>query len=694
MSSILLQRPTIGQSIAIAPQTNENLNLGFTADEAELSREGENLIFSFEDGARIELTNFYNAYDAQNMPEFTIEGTTITGDAFFAALSEDLMPAAGVSSSAIGTGSTVKTVEVNLLEGLSSLNSIDQDNTQTIVLGDGVTNNNSGPAQVNEDDTNQVPATNFANAINLNNVNPATNPTDSTVANTTVPSTPSTSAPAGPTFNAVNDVLAADAGSTLTGNLLANDNIPENSSITSMEIPADWSAIENDDNSVTLTSKDGLTQITVHTNGDYKLMTDTDDLDMPNIELGYTVTDQNGQEYIANITIGNSNAENLFIETLQGGQTEVTNLDTNNTYTHEFSSYIDNPNIGNQHINGMLLGEGDDQITVNTAIGSQTDLNYAGVGDTFIYGDRVDIYSQDQVGDDTINIGTLDGTKIRADGNLFNSVEGGDDTINVEHMEFGSIIGDGWTLNAGTKGGDDIINVGTMNAGEIYGEGKTQNSSSIGGNDTITIDTIDTTASGRQSIIIDGDGGDDVINISNINITGSDSVSIDGGLGSDIFNYDNDGDNTMALLNGQVFIKDVAGTNFKNFEGIGSGAGDDLLKLYGTFDDVVIDGGEDMDILLADLSSISEVEDMINKDLISNTEFIVLNDNLNEASTTSTNDLLNKLESEGVSHKDGTMQFDDTWTQGTSVGDYDQYTNDAGDMTILVAKTQLENAVI
>ncbi len=701
MSTLLLQRPEAGQSIAIEPQATDNLNLNFAADTATLSRQGDNLIFSFEDGASIELSNFYNAYDAENMPEFIIEGNVVPGEAFFAALSEDLMPALGGNSTVLGSGSTVQITEVSLLNGLTSLTSIDQDNTQTVTFNvEQVANNTTPTTQSTE--TNQVNQVSTVTPVSTASIDSdtATTQTSTTPSSVTTPSVtppavnvPTTTAPApvSPTYNANQDILAADAGSRLSGNLLSNDNLPAGSLITSLEIPADWSSVENSDDSITLTSKDGLTQLTVNPNGDFELTTNIDNVGIDNFDLTYTATDPEGQDYTASVTIGHNDVNNLYIETLQGGIVQVTDLTNNTTYNHEFSSYAEDANIGNRHVNGMLLGGDDDTITVENAIGSQLNPNLVGVDDTFIYGDLLQNVTPGQVGSDVINITNLDGTKVRADGNLYNGVQGGNDEVNVETMHSGSIMGDGWDLFSGSVGGDDNINVGTMHSGVIYGDGYTQHSGAIGGDDHITIGTIDTTASGRQSIIIDGDSGDDVFTVDNIHITGSDSVLIDGGLGSDIFNYNNAGDNTMALRDGQVFIKDVSGNNFKNFEGMGAGAGDDLMKLYGTFDDIVIDGGEDMDILLANASSKGEIEDMISKDMISNTEFIVLNDSLNNASTSSTDDLLNKLESEGVTHKDGTMVFDSSWTQGTSIGEFDQYTNATGDMTVLVAKMQLEN---
>ncbi len=455
--------------------------------------------------------------------------------------------------------------------------------------------------------------------------------------------------------------------------------------------------MRNDDGSMIFTyDNDNLTTFTVQSNGDYVLSTNFNNALLENAEFSYEVTDQSGASYTAQVSIGNNNDQTLFVDTLQGGSAYVT-TDAGNSYLQDFSSYLSDSDVHSQHVNGMLLGSGDDTINIETAIGSQTNPHYAGVGDTFIYGDALRVEDQSQAGNDTINITTLDGTKIRADGNLYNDVRGGDDIVNVEHMEGGSIIGDGWTLHDNSQGGNDIINVGTMNSGEIYGDGVILSSRNQGGDDIITVDSIDTTISGNQNVNINGNSGNDIINIGNIESNSGDSIIIDGGLGSDLFNYNSSEDNTMAMLGNQIFISGQGQINITNFEGIGSGAGNDLVKLYDrtnnelNFDDIFVDTGEGMDVLLGNYSNLDEFSTLIENNDVVNTEYVVLSDDLNNASTTSNADLFNKLENEGVTQEnDGSLNFDSTWTQGENVGNFDSYTNEDQDMTILVARTQME----
>ena len=49
-----------------------------------------------EDGTEIALANFYNVFSEDELPEFVLDGTTLTAQEFFAMQgNENLMPAAG-----------------------------------------------------------------------------------------------------------------------------------------------------------------------------------------------------------------------------------------------------------------------------------------------------------------------------------------------------------------------------------------------------------------------------------------------------------------------------------------------------------------------------------------------------------------------------------------------------------------------
>ncbi len=125
MSDVLLQKPQAGQVTSIAPQAEDRLVFEFAPGDALLERKDDSLVLSFEDGSAIELVDFYVAYTSENMPEFLIDGEIVPGEAFFAALSEDLMPAAGNTPGAQGSGSNVGLESGSLHGGLDSLGGVD-----------------------------------------------------------------------------------------------------------------------------------------------------------------------------------------------------------------------------------------------------------------------------------------------------------------------------------------------------------------------------------------------------------------------------------------------------------------------------------------------------------------------------------------------------------------------------------------
>ncbi len=131
MANIILQKPAAGQSISHTPQAEDILVFEFTPGDAQLERVEDNLVASFEDGSSIVLTDFYIAYTAENMPEFLIEGETVPGEAFFAALGEELMPAAGGNTTPQGSGTSQGFESGTLLGGIDRTSGLDQDNENT-----------------------------------------------------------------------------------------------------------------------------------------------------------------------------------------------------------------------------------------------------------------------------------------------------------------------------------------------------------------------------------------------------------------------------------------------------------------------------------------------------------------------------------------------------------------------------------
>ena len=107
MADIRLAKPAAGTTQTVPSAPDGRFIFDFPADAATLTRSGDNLVLTFEDGASIQLQDFYTTYSKEEMPSFQVEGVEISGQDFFAALGEDLMPAAGpaAGSSASRSGS-------------------------------------------------------------------------------------------------------------------------------------------------------------------------------------------------------------------------------------------------------------------------------------------------------------------------------------------------------------------------------------------------------------------------------------------------------------------------------------------------------------------------------------------------------------------------------------------------------------
>ncbi len=132
MADILLQKPATGQQIVLVPQAEDRLVFEFDSSDATLTRDGDSLQMSFEDGSSLTLTDFYVAYTSENMPTFLIEGNEIDGEAFFAALGDELMPAAGTTAGTVqGSGSSVGLEGGELLGGLTRIGGLDQDGSNS-----------------------------------------------------------------------------------------------------------------------------------------------------------------------------------------------------------------------------------------------------------------------------------------------------------------------------------------------------------------------------------------------------------------------------------------------------------------------------------------------------------------------------------------------------------------------------------
>ncbi len=129
MADIRLAKPVAGTSQNVVCTPEARFVFEFPTDEATLSRNGDNLVITFEDGSTLQLENFYTAYSSQNMPSFSVDGAEISGEDFFTAMNEpDLMPAAGPAGNAGNQSNGNRFhdyVNADLLDGLDRLGGLD-----------------------------------------------------------------------------------------------------------------------------------------------------------------------------------------------------------------------------------------------------------------------------------------------------------------------------------------------------------------------------------------------------------------------------------------------------------------------------------------------------------------------------------------------------------------------------------------
>jgi VCBS repeat-containing protein len=98
--------------------------LNFSADQVEIDRAGDSLVFKFEDGAVVEVENFYVEHSKENLPEFQVEDRLVAGTEFFETFAPDIAPAAGVGVSERG-GRYTNFADGDLLDGISHLRDLD-----------------------------------------------------------------------------------------------------------------------------------------------------------------------------------------------------------------------------------------------------------------------------------------------------------------------------------------------------------------------------------------------------------------------------------------------------------------------------------------------------------------------------------------------------------------------------------------
>lgn len=69
MADIRLAKPAAGTTQTVPSAPDGRFIFDFPADAATLTRSGDNLVLTFEDGASIQLQDFYTTYSKEEMPD-------------------------------------------------------------------------------------------------------------------------------------------------------------------------------------------------------------------------------------------------------------------------------------------------------------------------------------------------------------------------------------------------------------------------------------------------------------------------------------------------------------------------------------------------------------------------------------------------------------------------------------------------
>ncbi len=126
MADLILERPQAGQRLEYSDLNDARIVLGFPSEDAVLERQGDSLVFTFDDGSSVILNDFYNAFTRDTLPEFSIDGQAVSGGDFFAALGdESLMPAAGPAQQVADGGRYHDLSDMAFYGGINRLDGLD-----------------------------------------------------------------------------------------------------------------------------------------------------------------------------------------------------------------------------------------------------------------------------------------------------------------------------------------------------------------------------------------------------------------------------------------------------------------------------------------------------------------------------------------------------------------------------------------
>ncbi len=90
MADIVLEKPKAGEHITVNAQAGSRFVIQFDTSQATPSKDGASFIFTFDDGARITITNFYGTESSEASPLFYLPQDVLPYEDFFARMDDHI----------------------------------------------------------------------------------------------------------------------------------------------------------------------------------------------------------------------------------------------------------------------------------------------------------------------------------------------------------------------------------------------------------------------------------------------------------------------------------------------------------------------------------------------------------------------------------------------------------------------------
>ncbi len=633
-TTLVLARPEAGVSSSFLAKAIR-IELKFAKESVKMEKQGDNLVFRFDDGGELFLGDFYTTYSEEDMPQFVVEGEVVDGSEFLASF--EIVDGEFVEN---GTESEQQEQsQQHASEGRSL-----SENAE-VALEEGVTaGDESQGAELEETESTAFLAKAELDEVATDARSPLEEQEDE-LPQITVAGTEDTLVEL-PLLESVPDVTPE----VLPEEPPVQDLSPEDSHRWTLANGLNAGTekvfcVDHEDESIAVVN--GIVTLT----GGNEHVTVQGDIEGSRVALGLGAgADTLHMEgNVINAYIGGDTALEMYKGTGSNGDLIVIDGNAVNARIGGDAAHMMSDSTGGDAdaivLNGMLTGYigGDsaqnmnnstggarDSVTVNgnlenAFIGGDAAVNMTGGagGDSDVIVIHGDFTSSHLGGDAGVTLSNAQGgskDSITIDGTVWSGYIGGDagvnmqaaiggnDSIFVKTLQGGVVAGDaGKSMNENSRGGNDVIVVSEMHGGYVVGDAHTFESATAG-SDTISIGLMTGGSVAGDAIVLHGTNTAATAgnHITVDSFGGSGKIVIDGGIGNaDTFSFGigNDhvklkADNTVDFLEGGDDTRTGGSVTITNVEIYDGGAGNDLIDASEMTQGLTLRGGLGNDTII------------------------------------------------------------------------------------------------